>query len=280
MAALIYASTTGKMSMIEFDCTPSEEHNQAAEVTEHPVEVGVDIADHVRPRLMQLNLTGVITNTPVNGMLTDTTYIEDDVRPVGLIIGQPTPIQLVAPDFAKGGVAKQPGLTVPKTIRTAQIINGWVSPYKVPGTKRPAGTPEAFPTERAQVAISGGVGGTSFQALTPQDRVRACFDILMDLCRSGRQVRVITSMRDYEAMLITNVSAPVAGQDSIDFSITLTEVRYTTVSKGVPVIKRTKEKRAKKEESKGVIGTGYKLAGNPEVASSGARSAGLTLTGN
>lgn len=279
MATIIYSSATGRLSAVEFDCTGTEDHTQAAEVTEHPVEEGVDIADHVRPRLMQLSLTGTITNTPVNSSTTDTTYLETDVRPVGLVIGQPAPLELVAPAIAQGGGGKQPGLTTQKTVSTAYIENGWVSPYQAPGFKRAAGTPRATPTTRTSSAVSV-VGGTSFQALTAQDRVRACFDVLMGLCRDGRLVRVVTSLRDYETMLITNVSAPVAGFDSIDFSITFTEVRLASVVKGVPVVKRTAEKRAKKDESKGPIGTGYKLEGNPNVPSGFARSTGLAATGN
>ena len=278
MASIIYASPTGRLSMVEFDATGSEEHTQSAETTDHAVEEGVDIVDHARPALALLNLTGTITNTPINSNTVDTTYLETDVRPVGLIIGEPTPFRLEAPEFAKGGVAKQPGLTVQKQSAQGTVMGGWVSPFRPPGSPRPAGRAEAFPTQ--YTSVDNSVGGTSFQALTAQDRVRICFDILMGLCREGREVRVITSLRDYETMLITSVSAPVAGQDSIDFSIAFKEVRYASVVKGVNVVKRPKEKRAKKAESKGPIGPGYKLSSDPDTGSSDARSAGLAGTGN
>lgn len=277
MASVIYSSPTGRLSMVEFDCTTGEEHTQTAEVTEHPVEEGVDIVDHSRPKLAQLTLTGTITNTPINANTVDTTFLETDVRPVGLVAGEPSIFYLEAPEFAKGGVGKQPGLTVQKRTGQAGIVDGWVSPYRPPGSPRPAGRPDAFAASYSSVENS--VGGTSFQSLAPFDRVRACFDVLMGLCREGREVRVITTVRDYEHMLITSVSAPVAGQDAIDFSISFTEVRYASVVKGVNVVKRPSEKRAKKSESKGPIGPGYKLTGNPDNGSTYARDARISLSG-
>lgn len=50
---------------IAIDCTVTETHTGAATVTEHPVEDGVNITDHIRPEPLQLALSGIITNTPI-----------------------------------------------------------------------------------------------------------------------------------------------------------------------------------------------------------------------
>lgn len=267
MASIIWTSPTGKTAMVEFDCTGSEEHTQAAEVTEHPVEVGADITDHVRPLRVKLNLTGTITNTPINSNITDTSFLVSDARPRGLVVGRPTPFTLRAPEVAKGGGAKKPGLTTSKQISSAQIYDGWVSPHKFPGFPRPHGNPFVEPGERTNVPMN--VGGTSFQALTPQDRVSSCFEALFELCRTGREVRVVTSIREYAVMLISSISAPIAGLDSIDFSISLTEVEFATVAKGVEVRKRTSEKRAQNSAgTEQVLGDGYVFKGNPVLPES------------
>lgn len=51
---------------LELDATLSETHSSESEVTEHPVETGSNIVDHVRPKPESLTLEGIISNTPVD----------------------------------------------------------------------------------------------------------------------------------------------------------------------------------------------------------------------
>lgn len=51
--------------IITFDVIESELHELVSEVTDHPVEIGVNISDHVRPLPDRLSLTGYTTNTPI-----------------------------------------------------------------------------------------------------------------------------------------------------------------------------------------------------------------------
>lgn len=48
-----------------FDATVTEQHSYMADVTQHPVESGLDITDHVQIKPFELTLTGVVTNTPI-----------------------------------------------------------------------------------------------------------------------------------------------------------------------------------------------------------------------
>lgn len=52
----------------EIDVTVSEEHSFDSEVTEHPVESGADVADHVRARPIVVTLEGVVSNTPIGAL--------------------------------------------------------------------------------------------------------------------------------------------------------------------------------------------------------------------
>ena len=47
------------------DASVSESHVDSAEIVSHPVEIGIDVSDHIRrlPRTLEIN--GVVTNTPV-----------------------------------------------------------------------------------------------------------------------------------------------------------------------------------------------------------------------
>jgi len=51
--------------IITFDVIENELHENIAEVTEHPVEVGANVSDHVRPLPDQLSLTAYTSNQPI-----------------------------------------------------------------------------------------------------------------------------------------------------------------------------------------------------------------------
>jgi hypothetical protein len=53
---------TGSM---ELDCSVDEVHTDEAEITEHPIEEGSTISDHIRKLPIMLEITGLITNTPI-----------------------------------------------------------------------------------------------------------------------------------------------------------------------------------------------------------------------
>ncbi len=50
---------------IEFDATLSENHPSSNVVTEHPVERGVNVTDHVRPEVDRVTLEVYVTNAPI-----------------------------------------------------------------------------------------------------------------------------------------------------------------------------------------------------------------------
>lgn len=51
--------------IVTFDVIESELHETVAEVTDHPVEVGVNVTDHVRPLPDSLSLVAYTTNQPI-----------------------------------------------------------------------------------------------------------------------------------------------------------------------------------------------------------------------
>ena len=50
---------------LAIDCTVTETHGASATVTEHPVESGANITDHIRPERLQLSITGIVSDTPL-----------------------------------------------------------------------------------------------------------------------------------------------------------------------------------------------------------------------
>lgn len=63
------ADASSFLDLVTVDATLRETHSAAAEVTEHPVEAGADISDHVRPKPVEVRIEGVITDTPLIGPL-------------------------------------------------------------------------------------------------------------------------------------------------------------------------------------------------------------------
>ena len=57
------------LDIVTFDATLQETQTFTSEVTEHPVEQGADITDHVRPKPIELRIQGIITETPLDDSL-------------------------------------------------------------------------------------------------------------------------------------------------------------------------------------------------------------------
>jgi hypothetical protein len=53
------------LGQLHFDVVTQELHERTCEVTEHPVEQGVNIVDHVRPNTDRVSLEVFVSNTPV-----------------------------------------------------------------------------------------------------------------------------------------------------------------------------------------------------------------------
>jgi len=53
------------VGVLQFDCILTETHGLDATVTEHPIEDGSIISDHIRRNRKMLELNGFVTNTPI-----------------------------------------------------------------------------------------------------------------------------------------------------------------------------------------------------------------------
>lgn len=57
--------THPRLAGIEFDVSVSETHKSTAKVTDHPVEVGANISDHIVDEPDELSMSLLISNTPI-----------------------------------------------------------------------------------------------------------------------------------------------------------------------------------------------------------------------
>ena len=81
-----FEETGGELTLIPLviDAAPREEHRANAQATEHEVERGVAVADHVRPERRLLQLEAIITDTPLRA----TDALGGEVRALGLPDGR------------------------------------------------------------------------------------------------------------------------------------------------------------------------------------------------
>jgi hypothetical protein len=66
-AYITWTDSSGTTNWFTFDLVESENWDTGADITEHPVEQGANIADHVRVKLDKCELKIFSTNEPING---------------------------------------------------------------------------------------------------------------------------------------------------------------------------------------------------------------------
>ncbi len=64
MTSIQYTERDGTLKLLDVDALVNEGNAAISEVTENPVELGADVADHVRDKSDALTIEFVITNTP------------------------------------------------------------------------------------------------------------------------------------------------------------------------------------------------------------------------
>jgi hypothetical protein len=228
-------ASTGLLAVLEFDCTPTENHEASVEITEHPVEVGVNMTDHAKPNQRVITLEGMITNTPIN----ETTI--GSMFPIASVIGSQVPLIVTVGD--------RPGQPMLKRTADASLAGGFVSPFSLPLAPRSATRATFVPSVGTPMQQTA--SGSVFSMLTREDRVKTCYDALVQLCLSARQITLVTDLEEYDSCFIKKLGAPRQGMDSIKFSIEIRQVRFADTQLVDIRRKKPREKRAEVETNKG-----------------------------
>lgn len=94
-AYLQWVDARGDTVGLDIDAAKVVTYERAAEVTEHPVERGSPVADHIRTVNGAFTLEGIISDTPVRIPRTHTRGLTRTARNVDLVVeGQPVRVQL------------------------------------------------------------------------------------------------------------------------------------------------------------------------------------------
>lgn len=62
---IVFTRMDASIGSIDIDAVVTETHLDEVEVTDHPVEIGVNISDHMRVKPAMITLDGLVSNTPL-----------------------------------------------------------------------------------------------------------------------------------------------------------------------------------------------------------------------
>lgn len=201
MVTLIWEDDSGAAVTMAFDIDRQESHEFVTTVTEHPVEVGADVADHVRDELDRFTLEGYVTDAPTN---TDNARDEafERLQNVGTIKG----IELQIPEK-------------PFLLGVSSAIGAGLSALGGLITGAIQGPPKA-------------------NILTFDDfksRVKVVFGLLDDARRNHRLVRVVSKVTEYDNMLLEQLTVTRAPDDGTGATFLLAFREIRTVESDITV---------------------------------------------
>lgn len=212
MSTILYWTDagTGSFSLLEFDTTTSLEPVDTVTITDHPVEQGADITDHVRKDPEAITIEAYVTNTPHHGNLGP-----DDDHVL-------TTIPLRVPTIGPRGTANlsltvaQPpiGLSVSGLVTAG--LNAITDAAHIIATAQTDGLP------RTQPASARGL-----QSPTKRDRARIAYEALLAAQGTAALISVSVEGRQYFDMISQRIARPRATGDgtAFKFQIDLRKIR-------------------------------------------------------
>ena len=132
----VHRPSRTKIGDIEIDVVLTESSTDSAETTDHPVEQGFDVSDHARLKPVTLQITGIISNTPVGAVQSQrvvslgggVTFTSVSAERVGGAVGF---AERAAADLRKLLEARQlVTVTTSKRVYTDMMLTELVTPLK------------------------------------------------------------------------------------------------------------------------------------------------------
>lgn len=249
-AHLVWTDSTGDKNQFTFDNVLSEEWKNSVTITEHPVEQGANVSDHIRVELPEVTLTVHCTNEPV-----DSNAFQDPVlAPLAIDVATPswpTPDGVVVTsrwenliglraqaEAAAGGARARAALTA---------VAGQLS--NVLGTDLGVfdGIEVDYPvlTDAGLVAPapSGTINASTLQFPNGYDFVEETVATLLGLKDAGQLFTVRGTKQQADSMALQSVSHSRSSEDGTGLTLTLSLkqiliVSTQTVTAPIPALPR------------------------------------------
>lgn len=217
-AQITWKGPTGQVYTLTLDASVRETHTSASTVTDHPVERGSNVADHIRPDPDELSIDGVISNTPH--------FLPADH--VGAIVLEERQV-------------KGAEINASDTVTSTPLGN--VSAGLLGSTiPLPTALLGRIGTGRFETALTQGFSGEF-------DRVTECYKELLRIRAEGQLTRILTTLRAYDNMALTTLEVvrEAASGNSLNLSLQFKNVRFgATKNEPVPTIPVTKKEQGTK----------------------------------
>lgn len=240
--------------VLQFDAVLSESHDFDSEVTEHVVEEGVNVSDHVRPNLKKVSLEVLFSDSPIFGRLSQVitpwgaTSVQEAL-PINVLPNVATPLSI--PTVSFGGYKSTP-LEIPEV------------PLKVP--LNPAGalvtaveSLVALVTSKGPVVATAGLINNTVVGAGPTPAyiqtntetggyLSGVIDELLKIHSNSYKIKLFTERRFYEDMILNRISIKRDGPaGNLKVSLGFVELRTVKAEFGevtLPAIKKGEKKSA------------------------------------
>jgi hypothetical protein len=242
---------------IWIDVSISEKHSVGADVTQHPVERGGDITDHIRPKPREIQIEGFVSNHPTEAPLSHAggaVATED----AGFIDVTTVPGRRLAPlSVSMEGEPTDYGLGLIPGFGQASALAAVVPGVLGLDVNRPR---RRYAAERY---VEDREGRTFYAvnalAFTEEfDRVGAVYAALVQVVTDARPVRLVTGLDIYDQVALSDLSfdrSSDVGRDALRFSATCKVIRVVSaqvVSAPDPVEQRGKPGRSRGKQQTAV----------------------------
>jgi len=231
----------GATQEIAFDATPSHAHEFSQTVTDSSVEEGVNVSDHATPDLDRVVLNVFVSNQPIRAGADPSGRIEEIEAIIPKYEEFSPPVGISNVDQTSAGISLG-ALT--------QTISNGISDLLSRGG-----------TQKFRVLLFD-------QGL---NRPRQFYETFKALSREATLCRVLTSLHDYDNMVVLNVSAirSTTTGDGAEFDISFREIRIVATEVGVVAVD-VAVIRAAQAQSLGSKASSDASAGNKSILAAGA----------
>jgi hypothetical protein len=187
-----------QIGTIWIDVSVREHHALDAEVTDHPVEQGADISDHIRVNPETLQIDGIVTNQPLELPGSHLDGVRSDPSPI--VLGVPTSTLGSRPVTIEGEPSLGDAGLIPGVGQAAAVLGALgleVRSRRQFGTVQHPVDPHG--TTRQYSALALHFSG-------PFDRVSLVRDALYEAINAKKLVTVVTALRPYENVALVSLS--------------------------------------------------------------------------
>lgn len=222
------------------DVSLRETHGVGAEVTDHPVERGANIVDHIRPLPRTFSIEGLVTNHPIEVPKSHMGGARQDTGPLQLTAARGLPDRVQPHQVTIQG---EP------TVGAFGLIPGVAQGVAILGAMRIDVRPRRQFAAEHNPIDNQATQGWSAQALhfTQQfDRVGEVYAALVNIVEQSKLVTIVTGLVRYDSVALTDLQfdrSPDTGPNALRFSAQARVLRIVdseVVQLPDPVVPRAK----------------------------------------